>query len=211
MDRCPVCGKENDQPVCKSCGFDGSRDYERHPTLAGLNGTIDAVSRRKSARQAPSPQKEQKQAEKKEKHMRPKGVTFMLWLGWLYLLFQMLYLQETDDQIFILMDDPVMKTLRHVLVISSVLMQLRLCVKNFEPSGNKLILGIDRTLIFICPFALLFLVPMVLLTFGDIPSLIYHIMAVVYYGLYYVGMKTVTFAPLPKKKTRRSKKGKTEQ
>jgi len=52
MRRCPVCGRENRQLLCGGCGFDGSCDYERYPTLGNLNGRVDAVSRRKAARQA---------------------------------------------------------------------------------------------------------------------------------------------------------------
>lgn len=31
---CPVCGKENNSALCPECGFDTSRDYEKHPTLS---------------------------------------------------------------------------------------------------------------------------------------------------------------------------------
>lgn len=31
--QCPVCGKENVTLLCGGCGFDGSRDYNKYPTL----------------------------------------------------------------------------------------------------------------------------------------------------------------------------------
>jgi hypothetical protein len=31
---CSVCGKENDTMLCAQCGFDGSCDYEKYPSLA---------------------------------------------------------------------------------------------------------------------------------------------------------------------------------
>lgn len=36
MYKCPVCGKENETPLCAGCGFDRSQDYEGYPTLAAI-------------------------------------------------------------------------------------------------------------------------------------------------------------------------------
>lgn len=46
MWKCPVCDTKNPQLKCKTCGFDGSCDYERHPTLAAIQAPGEAVSRR---------------------------------------------------------------------------------------------------------------------------------------------------------------------
>lgn len=48
MRKCPVCGKDNETLLCAQCGFDGSMDYEAHPTLSKV--TAQAVSERKAAR-----------------------------------------------------------------------------------------------------------------------------------------------------------------
>lgn len=38
--KCPVCDKRNTSMLCPNCGFDSSRDFERHPTLgASVRGT----------------------------------------------------------------------------------------------------------------------------------------------------------------------------
>lgn len=47
MWKCPVCEELNsndDELLCQSCGFDGSRDYARYPTLALLSEKPRAVS-----------------------------------------------------------------------------------------------------------------------------------------------------------------------
>lgn len=41
---CPVCGKENDTLQCESCGFDGSRDYERLLTLSRIPVDIKSIA-----------------------------------------------------------------------------------------------------------------------------------------------------------------------
>ena len=52
MPICAVCGKNNDTLVCKSCGFDGSCDYEKYPSLGRPAKRPDPVSRRRAALKA---------------------------------------------------------------------------------------------------------------------------------------------------------------
>ena len=54
--KCPVCDKENQTMVCPQCGFDGSMDYEKYPTL-GPVGKAPSVSalRREWAQKHPEP------------------------------------------------------------------------------------------------------------------------------------------------------------
>ena len=47
MRVCPVCESKCDTLVCSRCGFDGSRDYERWPTLGRLGGPVESVAGRK--------------------------------------------------------------------------------------------------------------------------------------------------------------------
>ena len=48
MWKCPVCEKENSMLLCESCGFDGSCDFERYPSLGRFAGTMDSVASRKA-------------------------------------------------------------------------------------------------------------------------------------------------------------------
>ena len=43
--KCPVCDQENPSMLCPRCGFDASRDYEKHPTF-GFVGNVPAISAR---------------------------------------------------------------------------------------------------------------------------------------------------------------------
>lgn len=45
MFTCPVCDAKSEKMVCSRCGFDGSCDYERYPTLQRLKGRPDSVAR----------------------------------------------------------------------------------------------------------------------------------------------------------------------
>lgn len=47
MWKCPVCDKENETLLCGQCGFDGSMDYERYPTVDKV--TAQAISGQKTA------------------------------------------------------------------------------------------------------------------------------------------------------------------
>jgi len=290
MWQCPVCETNNSQLQCKKCGFDGSCDYEQYPTLGNPNGRVDAVSRRKAARQAAEagtlscpncggkqfsvdfekqlylcsscgnrfspkkaeekpeekktaqkntviteektnnvesfaervrsmprvgafgipgpweqgrekgePPKPQKQPEKKEKRQRPKGVKFMLRLGWVYLIYQTICYLNANDQSFILMDDPVLEKVRYAFLGLTILMQLRLIMKDFEPTVHKPAMWIDFILLFVQPFVLLFFVPSTLISM-NILSLALLIMAIPYHLIFYFGMKTVAFAPVSNEK-----------
>ena len=45
--KCPVCGNVNTAMVCPECGFDGSRDYGKYPTLAPVGRVCAASELRK--------------------------------------------------------------------------------------------------------------------------------------------------------------------
>lgn len=47
MYTCPICGKESNDKICKSCGFDISCNYEHYPTLTFIDNLIPSVSRRR--------------------------------------------------------------------------------------------------------------------------------------------------------------------
>lgn len=49
MPKCPVCEKETTGLLCRSCGFDGSRDYERYPSFGKIPEKTDSVRTRKAA------------------------------------------------------------------------------------------------------------------------------------------------------------------
>ena len=51
MWKCPVCKKDNDTMQCSGCGFDGSCDLERYPSLGELTSPMDSVSGRRALRQ----------------------------------------------------------------------------------------------------------------------------------------------------------------
>ena len=48
MWRCPVCKTDNNTMHCSGCGFDGSCDYERYPTVDSLTGAPESIARRRS-------------------------------------------------------------------------------------------------------------------------------------------------------------------
>lgn len=61
MRTCPVCDNECNTMVCDRCGFDGSRDYERWPTVAVLKAPVASVAKRSAAfGRASEPEKKQK-------------------------------------------------------------------------------------------------------------------------------------------------------
>ena len=61
MRTCPVCDNECNTMVCDRCGFDGSRDYERWPTVAVLKAPVASVAKRSAAFGRESePEKKQK-------------------------------------------------------------------------------------------------------------------------------------------------------
>ncbi len=51
MYKCPVCDAQSSAMICTQCGFDGSGDLERHPTLGKPAALPDAVSRLRQQRQ----------------------------------------------------------------------------------------------------------------------------------------------------------------
>lgn len=48
--QCPVCGKKSDTLLCEGCGFDGSQDWERFPTLQPVPHGVKAGTALKQAR-----------------------------------------------------------------------------------------------------------------------------------------------------------------
>lgn len=49
---CPVCKKETNTLLCSHCGFDGSRDYEHHPSVCPLPADAVPISRLQNQWQA---------------------------------------------------------------------------------------------------------------------------------------------------------------
>lgn len=47
MWKCPICLRENRDPVCPNCGFDGSCDYEHYPTADRLTTAPESIARRR--------------------------------------------------------------------------------------------------------------------------------------------------------------------
>ena len=47
MWKCPVCLRENREPVCPGCGFDSSCDYEHYPTAASLKAAPASIARQR--------------------------------------------------------------------------------------------------------------------------------------------------------------------
>lgn len=47
MWKCPICLRENREPVCPNCGFDGSCDYEHYPTADRLTTAPESIARRR--------------------------------------------------------------------------------------------------------------------------------------------------------------------
>lgn len=54
MWKCPVCETENTTLLCRSCGFDGSCDFERYPSLAPVPLQTKSVSAHQLLIQRPS-------------------------------------------------------------------------------------------------------------------------------------------------------------
>ncbi len=144
MVRCPVCDRENDSLQCVNCGFDGSCDYERYPTLIPLKGKPDAVSRRREALRKPEPKKNtmpqekpariqpaprRQAAPKEERPSRHWLEKAMRLLGWVYIALHVYYVLRVDDW-----DLPVV---HWSLIVLALLMQLWLYWKGLRALSSN--------------------------------------------------------------------------
>lgn len=71
MPNCAVCGTKNNTLVCKSCGFDGSCNYEKYPSLGRPAQRPDTVSRRRAALEAKNAAAQAAAAPKKPVPQKP--------------------------------------------------------------------------------------------------------------------------------------------
>lgn len=55
MERCPVCHTQNEALLCEKCGFDGSLNWEKLPTLAPIPEASAAVSQLRKDRSEDAP------------------------------------------------------------------------------------------------------------------------------------------------------------
>lgn len=116
MWKCPVCDRENEQPRCEHCGFDGSCDYEKYPTLGILSGTVASAAGRRAALEEPGT----------EERAFPGLEKVVYWLGWIYIPFHAVYLMQAE----------LLPALLHgALILLALSMQHRLRKKGF--TGQK--------------------------------------------------------------------------
>ena len=140
--RCPACGKTEGFAVdlqdrmlcCKNC----SHRFPLDPALSEPNPHWD------SPKVPEQPNKSESATHSvPQKRIRSKAETFTLYLGWIYIPFQTIYLLLQPDA-FLFDDDPVLVAIRYWLIIVTILMQIRVWKKGWnEHLPGKLLSGLE--------------------------------------------------------------------